>query len=172
MGSTNSVQPYCRLAIITMQTMPAANWPHRVLSEAMAGALIVVVLVVTYSSLGDAAVIGPSGLFSLPVNVRGGDRALLQTHFCPGANCAMQQTRGMRSVLLRTNAVPRSPECADLSRRFVCSWWGRFRRCAGGRTFSSRSRRRNQDIRTSGRDRPKWERRVVPSYAVRNSPRR
>src|SRR6266550_9553529 len=63
MGSTNSVQPYCRLAIITMQTMLAASWPHRVLSEAMVGALIVVVLVVTYSSLGDAAVTGPSGLF-------------------------------------------------------------------------------------------------------------
>jgi hypothetical protein len=75
------------LAIITMQTMPAASWPHRVLSEAMVGALIVVGLVVTYPSLGVAAVIGPSGLY-FPVNVRGGDRALLQTHFWPDANCA------------------------------------------------------------------------------------
>jgi hypothetical protein len=45
------------LAIITMQTMPAASWPHRVLSEAMVGALIVVMLVVTYPSLGDAALL-------------------------------------------------------------------------------------------------------------------
>src|ERR1041385_596945 len=30
MGLTNSVQPYCRLAIITMQMMPNSNWAHRV----------------------------------------------------------------------------------------------------------------------------------------------
>src|ERR1051326_6342362 len=38
MGSTKYVQPYCRLAIITMQMMPAINWIQRltgtVLSEA------------------------------------------------------------------------------------------------------------------------------------------
>src|SRR5580698_10581614 len=28
-GSTNSVQPYCRLAIIAMQTMPIASCNHR-----------------------------------------------------------------------------------------------------------------------------------------------
>src|SRR5437763_8396285 len=28
-GSTNSVQPYCRLAIIAMQTMPMASWNQR-----------------------------------------------------------------------------------------------------------------------------------------------
>src|SRR6266498_3996363 len=26
----NSVQPYCRLAIVTRQTMPRTSWPHRV----------------------------------------------------------------------------------------------------------------------------------------------
>ena len=28
-GLTNSVHPYCRLAIIAMQTMPIASCPHR-----------------------------------------------------------------------------------------------------------------------------------------------
>src|SRR6516162_3020093 len=28
-GLTNKVQPYCRLAIITMQTMPTTNWTKR-----------------------------------------------------------------------------------------------------------------------------------------------
>src|SRR5207253_4045449 len=28
-GLTNKVQPYCRLAIITMQTMPTSNWTKR-----------------------------------------------------------------------------------------------------------------------------------------------
>ena len=28
-GKTNSVQPYCRLAIITMQTMPKTSCSHR-----------------------------------------------------------------------------------------------------------------------------------------------
>src|SRR5262245_46935294 len=30
MGLMNSVQPYCRLAIITVQMMPSESWPHRV----------------------------------------------------------------------------------------------------------------------------------------------
>src|SRR5919108_2141365 len=29
----NSVQPYCRLAVITMQAMPSTSWPHRVHAE-------------------------------------------------------------------------------------------------------------------------------------------
>ena len=29
-GRTKSVQPYCRLAIITMQMMPATSWTRRV----------------------------------------------------------------------------------------------------------------------------------------------
>ena len=29
-GLTNSVQPYCRLAISTMQMMPTMSWPQRV----------------------------------------------------------------------------------------------------------------------------------------------
>ena len=29
-GLTNKVQPYCRLAIITMQMMPASSWSQRV----------------------------------------------------------------------------------------------------------------------------------------------
>ena len=33
-GPTNSVQPYCRLAIITMQMMPKTSWPQRVAAEA------------------------------------------------------------------------------------------------------------------------------------------
>src|SRR5882757_8704149 len=37
-GLTNRVQPYCRLAIITMQTMPKISWPQRVASEACARA--------------------------------------------------------------------------------------------------------------------------------------
>src|SRR4051812_9061506 len=32
----NSVQPYCRLAIMTMQTMPRTSWPHRVHPDAVA----------------------------------------------------------------------------------------------------------------------------------------
>src|ERR1700761_750205 len=35
-GLTNRVQPYCRLAIITMQTMPMTSCPQRVASEAVA----------------------------------------------------------------------------------------------------------------------------------------
>src|SRR3989338_6548237 len=34
MGPTNSVQPYCRLAIITMQMMPKTSWLQRVASDA------------------------------------------------------------------------------------------------------------------------------------------
>src|SRR5262249_23437837 len=33
-GLTNKVQPYCRLAIITMQMMPKMSWPQRVASDA------------------------------------------------------------------------------------------------------------------------------------------
>src|SRR5262249_40952282 len=33
-GLTNSVQPYCRFAIITMQMMPKTSWPQRVLGVA------------------------------------------------------------------------------------------------------------------------------------------
>src|SRR6266436_2363191 len=43
-GLMNSVQPYCRLAIITMQTMPRASWPHRVHTEVTAGTLADVVM--------------------------------------------------------------------------------------------------------------------------------
>jgi hypothetical protein len=51
-GLTNSVQPYCRLAIITMQMMPKINWPQRVASDAVARDEIAsVVLVVTVSSI-------------------------------------------------------------------------------------------------------------------------
>src|SRR5262245_45076479 len=34
MGIVKSVQPYWRLAIITMQMMPTVSWPQRVVSEA------------------------------------------------------------------------------------------------------------------------------------------
>src|SRR5437870_13893253 len=33
-GLTNRVQPYCRLAIITMQTMPKTSCPQRIASDA------------------------------------------------------------------------------------------------------------------------------------------
>src|SRR5262245_35041272 len=49
MGLTKSVQPYCRLAIITMQMMPKISWPQRVDSEAIARDEIV--SVVTVSSI-------------------------------------------------------------------------------------------------------------------------
>src|SRR5690349_18275574 len=35
-GLTNRVQPYCRLAIITMQMMPKISCPQRVASDAVA----------------------------------------------------------------------------------------------------------------------------------------
>src|SRR5713101_1747665 len=51
-GLTNRVQPYCRLAIITMQMMPKISWPHRVASDAVARDEIAsVVLVVTVPSM-------------------------------------------------------------------------------------------------------------------------
>src|SRR5262245_66459640 len=51
-GVTNSVQPYCRLAIITMQMMPKISWPQRVASDAVArDEMTSVVLVVTVSSI-------------------------------------------------------------------------------------------------------------------------
>src|SRR5215468_867855 len=37
-GLTNSVQPYCRLAIITMQMMPKISWPQRPPDETAARA--------------------------------------------------------------------------------------------------------------------------------------
>jgi hypothetical protein len=33
MGFTNSVQPYCRFAIITMQMMPMMSWVQRALLD-------------------------------------------------------------------------------------------------------------------------------------------
>src|SRR5271156_1788007 len=45
-GLTNSVQPYCRLAIITMQRMQIARKPQREVTDATAGARVVVVVVV------------------------------------------------------------------------------------------------------------------------------
>src|SRR5262249_16433144 len=46
-GSMNSVQPYCRLAIITMQMMPRTSWPHRVHAGATAGSLADAVVIST-----------------------------------------------------------------------------------------------------------------------------
>src|SRR5215472_12113764 len=46
MGLTNSVQPYCRLAIITMQMMPKISCPQRVASDAVARVGTVVAVVV------------------------------------------------------------------------------------------------------------------------------
>ena len=37
-GWTNNVQPYCRLAIITMQTMPMISWSQRFTAGMAAGA--------------------------------------------------------------------------------------------------------------------------------------
>jgi hypothetical protein len=34
-GLTNSVQPYCKLAIITMQMMPKTSWLQRVAGDAI-----------------------------------------------------------------------------------------------------------------------------------------
>jgi hypothetical protein len=36
MGLTKRVQPYCRFAIIAMQTMPISNCPHRYASDRLA----------------------------------------------------------------------------------------------------------------------------------------
>src|SRR6201999_3894695 len=44
MGSTNSVQPYCRLAIIAMQTMPIASCIQRKLPDKGAAGAAVFVL--------------------------------------------------------------------------------------------------------------------------------
>src|ERR1700680_3409945 len=51
-GLTNSVQPYCRLAISTMQVMPTMSWVHRVAADAIASDLIDVVENVIVSALG------------------------------------------------------------------------------------------------------------------------
>src|ERR1700741_26433 len=48
-GPTNRVQPYCRLAIITMQMMPKISCPQRVASDAAARVSIVVAVVVDIS---------------------------------------------------------------------------------------------------------------------------
>src|SRR6516165_3643150 len=56
-GSMNSVQPYCRLAIITMQTMPRTSWPHRVHTEVTAGTLADVVAMLTPIVCGVANII-------------------------------------------------------------------------------------------------------------------
>jgi hypothetical protein len=39
MGIVNRVQPYCRLAIITMQMMPTTSCAHRVRSEVLSPAV-------------------------------------------------------------------------------------------------------------------------------------
>src|SRR5262249_43913073 len=49
-GLTNSVQPYCRLATITMQMMPKMSWPQRVAGEAKASDRTAVDAVVIDSS--------------------------------------------------------------------------------------------------------------------------
>ena len=41
-GLTKSVQPYCRLAISTMQMMPKMSWPQRVAADADASDSMVV----------------------------------------------------------------------------------------------------------------------------------
>src|SRR5262250_696120 len=46
-GLTKSVQPYCRLAIITMQMMPRTSWPHRVHAGATTGSLADAVVIST-----------------------------------------------------------------------------------------------------------------------------
>src|SRR5271170_6844815 len=53
-GSTNSVQPYCRLAIIAMQTMPIANCSQRKYGPSAVGdavGCIVVLMVPTRDTL-------------------------------------------------------------------------------------------------------------------------
>src|SRR6516165_7256207 len=64
---TKRVQPYCRLAIITMQMMPKISWPQRVLSEASAGVWTADVSVLTRSSLRGAP-LRPDGNFFATAN--------------------------------------------------------------------------------------------------------
>src|ERR1700733_3644468 len=45
-GSTNSVQPYCRLAIIAMQTIPIASCSQRKFLPSTVGVAVVCVVVV------------------------------------------------------------------------------------------------------------------------------
>src|SRR5215813_3945520 len=54
-GLTNSVQPYCRLAIITMQMMPKISCPQRVPSDAWTRVSVV---------LATVAIIHPRRAFS------------------------------------------------------------------------------------------------------------
>src|SRR5580693_4791752 len=51
-GLTNRVQPYCRLAISTMQAMPTTSWVQRVVEDAIASDLIDVDEIVIFSPLG------------------------------------------------------------------------------------------------------------------------
>src|SRR5215471_3207198 len=81
-GLTNSVQPYCRLAIITMQMMPKISCPQRVASDAVARAGIVVAVVVDICSrphswlwylsrtLGKSWPVASLGLYSLRVEAQ------------------------------------------------------------------------------------------------------
>ena len=47
-GLTNSVQPYCRLAISTMQMMPKTSWPQRACNPAVLDATAVAPTVITF----------------------------------------------------------------------------------------------------------------------------
>src|SRR5215831_19872435 len=58
MGIVKSVQPYWRLAIITMQTMPIISWPQRVASETRSAGCSVCEIVVIRKLLAVACRVG------------------------------------------------------------------------------------------------------------------
>ena len=43
-GPTNNVQPYCRLAIITMQTIPTSSWTQRSVPGVLAATALAYVM--------------------------------------------------------------------------------------------------------------------------------
>src|SRR6202035_686956 len=54
-GLTNSVHPYCRLAIITMQTMTDTNWAQRVVLDSVDRSDAEAAIVIVASSRGHRA---------------------------------------------------------------------------------------------------------------------
>src|SRR5438105_4504632 len=54
MGLTNRVQPYCRLAIITMQMMPKTSCPQRVASDAIRVSMVPALVAISVPLLSRA----------------------------------------------------------------------------------------------------------------------
>src|SRR5437588_12256239 len=69
-SGTKKVQPYCRLAIITMQAMPRTSWVQRNVSETRPAGLAAGVMRVGIKSLPDRSLCGAVLVYLMPTPCR------------------------------------------------------------------------------------------------------